>query len=85
MKQALIIDAQGMVDYDLYQIQKLDDQFLEIMNLQIDDFDVALSQIKKKKEILSGVATKAAEREAAHQLEVYLNTINNDFHLILLI
>jgi hypothetical protein len=71
MKHNLVIDAQGMVDYDLYQIQKLDEQLLEIFNLQIDDYDQSLAQLRKKKEILSGVASKAAEREAAHQLEVY--------------
>ena len=83
MKHNLVIDAQGMVDYDIYQLQKLDEQLLDIFNLQIDDYDQSLAQLKKKKEILSGVASKAAEREAAHQLEVrirYLRIRHKDIN-----
>jgi hypothetical protein len=83
MKHNLVIDAQGMVDYDIYQLQKLDEQLLDIFNLQIDDYDQSLAQLKKKKEILSGVASKAAEREAAHQLEVcilYIRLLHKDIN-----
>ena len=72
MKHALVIDSQGMIEYDLYQMSKIDEQLLEIMNLQIDDYDLALGQLRKKKEILSGVVANREEREAAHQLEVNL-------------
>ena len=70
LKTAVVIDPQGMIEYDLYQMDKVDEQLLEIMNLQIDDFDSALAQLKKKKEILSNVGGNLDEREAAHQVEV---------------
>ena len=70
LKTAVVIDPQGMIEYDLYQMGKVDEQLLEIMNMQIDDFDSALAQLKKKKEILSNVGGNLDEREAAHQVEV---------------
>ena len=65
-----MIDSLGMIEFDLYQLEKIDAQLLDIMNLQIDDFDSSLSQLRKKKEILSGVASNRSEREAAYLLEV---------------
>jgi hypothetical protein len=78
-----VIEPQGMVEYDLYQIQKMDEQLLEIMNSQIDDFEASLGQLRKKKEILSGVGSISSEREAAHQLEVDFNLdyLNNRLNL----
>jgi chromosome segregation ATPase len=70
LKKAVVIDSQGMIEYDLYQMNKVDEQLLDIMNMQIDDLDSSLVQLKKKKEILSNVAANKAERETAHQLEV---------------
>jgi hypothetical protein len=70
LKKALKIDSQGMIEYDLYQINKVDEQLMEIMNMQIDDLDASLLQLKKKKEILSNVTANKVDREAAHHGEV---------------
>ncbi len=70
MKHTLVIDSQGMVEYDLYQMERMDDQLLDILNLQLDDFDASLGQLRKKKEILSGVVTNKTENDEAYQLEV---------------
>lgn len=72
LKRTVVIDSQGMIEYDLYQMNKVDEQLLDIMNMQIDDLDSSLSQLRKKKEILSNVSGNRAERDAVHQAEVSL-------------
>ncbi|KAI9334014.1 hypothetical protein BDR26DRAFT_867635 [Obelidium mucronatum] len=70
-KVELMIDSVGMVEYDIYQAERLQEQFAEILNYQLDDFEMALSQLRKKKEILSGIVISEAEREASYALELH--------------
>ncbi|TPX77188.1 hypothetical protein CcCBS67573_g01537 [Chytriomyces confervae] len=70
-KMELIIDSIGMVEYDIYQAERLQEQFAEILNYQLDDFEMALSQLRKKKEILQGVVINETEREASYALEFH--------------
>ncbi|KAJ3151655.1 hypothetical protein HDU86_006074 [Geranomyces michiganensis] len=76
-KQQLVIDSTGMVEYDLYQAQRLDEQFADILNWQLDDYEAALSQLHQKQEILSGVTTGTEERDESYRLE--LGEIVNGF------
>ncbi|KAJ3178576.1 hypothetical protein HDU87_003399 [Geranomyces variabilis] len=76
-KQQLVIDSTGMVEYDLYQAQRLDEQFADILNWQLDDYEAALSQLHQKQEILSGVKTGTEERDESYRLE--LGEIINGF------
>ncbi|KAJ3022963.1 hypothetical protein HKX48_004721 [Thoreauomyces humboldtii] len=69
-KQQLVIDSQGMVEYDLYQAQRLEEQFADILNWQLDDYEAALAQLHKKQEILSGVTTGTEERDESYRLEL---------------
>ncbi|KAJ3356823.1 hypothetical protein HDU83_009635 [Entophlyctis luteolus] len=69
-KTELIVDSIGMVEYDIYQAERLQEQFAEILNYQMDDFELALSQLRKKKEILVGVVINETERDASYMLEV---------------
>ncbi|KAI9090027.1 hypothetical protein DFS34DRAFT_380799 [Phlyctochytrium arcticum] len=69
-KQALVIDSQGMVEYDMYQAERLEEQFADILNWQLDDYESALAQLRKKKEILSGVTTNEEEREMSYKIEL---------------
>jgi hypothetical protein len=62
-----------MVEYDIYQAQRLDEQFSEILDYQLDDFENNLAQLQKKKEILQGVTSKEGEREGTFKLEVISN------------
>ncbi|KAJ3328261.1 hypothetical protein HDU76_010288 [Blyttiomyces sp. JEL0837] len=70
-KLELNIDSLGMLEYDIYQAERLDEQFAEILNYQLDDFEMSLSQLKKKREILSGVMTNESDREASYKLELH--------------
>ncbi|KAI8621807.1 hypothetical protein BC830DRAFT_1092288 [Chytriomyces sp. MP71] len=70
-KMELIIDSIGMVEYDIYQAERLQEQFAEILNYQLDDFEMSLSQLRKKKEILLGVVINETEREASYALELH--------------
>ncbi|KAJ3028170.1 UNVERIFIED_CONTAM: hypothetical protein HDU68_002316 [Siphonaria sp. JEL0065] len=70
-KVELMIDSVGMVEYDIYQAERLQEQFAEILNYQLDDFEMALSQLRKKKEILSGIVINEAERDASYALELH--------------
>ncbi|KAI8811689.1 hypothetical protein BJ742DRAFT_867047, partial [Cladochytrium replicatum] len=70
MKQELVIDSQGMVEYDIYQAQRLDRQFCEILNYQLDDFESSLLQLKKKREILATATTYDKERETSFKVEL---------------
>ncbi|TPX57516.1 hypothetical protein PhCBS80983_g03779 [Powellomyces hirtus] len=69
-KQQLVIDSTGMVEYDLYQAQRLDEQFADILNWQLDDYEAALAQLHKKQEILAGVSTATEERDESYRLEL---------------
>ncbi|KAJ3277433.1 hypothetical protein HK104_003301 [Borealophlyctis nickersoniae] len=69
-KQELVIDSQGMVEYDIYQAERLLDQFAEILNYQLDDYESSLTQLRKKREILSGVQTNEEEREESYKMEM---------------
>ncbi|KAJ3110227.1 hypothetical protein HDU96_006792, partial [Phlyctochytrium bullatum] len=60
-----------MVEYDVYQAERLQDQFAEILNFQLDDFEMSLGQLRKKKEILSGVINNENDREASYKLELH--------------
>ncbi|KAJ3412358.1 hypothetical protein HDV05_000832 [Chytridiales sp. JEL 0842] len=70
-KLELNIDSLGMVEYDIYQAERLDEQFAEILNLQLDDFEMSLSQLRKKREILSGVMNNEGDRESSYKLELH--------------
>ncbi|KAJ3394004.1 hypothetical protein HDU84_000503 [Entophlyctis sp. JEL0112] len=70
-KTELIVDSIGMVEYDIYQAERLQEQFAEILNYQMDDFELALSQLRKKKEILVGVVINETERDASYMLELH--------------
>ncbi|KAI9330036.1 hypothetical protein DFJ73DRAFT_859404 [Zopfochytrium polystomum] len=70
-KLELNLDSLGLVEYDMYQAERLDEQFSELMNYQLDDFDLSLTQLKKKKEILSGVLMSDTEREKSYKLELH--------------
>ncbi|KAJ3115975.1 hypothetical protein HK098_006822 [Nowakowskiella sp. JEL0407] len=60
-----------MVEYDIYQAQQLEDQFAEILNYQLDDFEFSLSQLKKKREILSGTAlSEDKDRDTSFKVEL---------------
>ena len=72
-----MIDPQGMIEYDLFQMNKVDEQLLDVMNMQIDDFDSSLAQLKKKREILSNVSGNKEERDLAHQVEVRIYQDSN--------
>ncbi|KND00165.1 uncharacterized protein SPPG_04506 [Spizellomyces punctatus DAOM BR117] len=76
-KQQLVIDSQGMVEYDIYQAERLEEQFADILNWQLDDYESALAQLRKKREILAGVTTNEEEREESYRIE--LNDIVNGF------
>ncbi|KAJ3146088.1 hypothetical protein HK101_002369, partial [Irineochytrium annulatum] len=69
-KLELNINSMGMVEYDIYQSSRLQEQFAEILNLQLDDYEVSLSQLRKKKEILSGVLSSDGG-EATYKLELH--------------
>ncbi|KAJ3045412.1 hypothetical protein HDV00_010282 [Rhizophlyctis rosea] len=69
-KQELIIDSRGMVQYDIYQAERLSEQFVEILNFQLDDYETSLSQLKKKREILAGVQSNEEEREQSYRMEL---------------
>ncbi|KAJ3109622.1 hypothetical protein HDU97_003096 [Phlyctochytrium planicorne] len=62
---------QGMVEYDVYQAERLQDQFAEILNYQLDDFELSLGQLKKKREILLGVVSNESDRETSYKLEMH--------------
>ncbi|KAJ3142559.1 hypothetical protein HK100_001383 [Physocladia obscura] len=77
-KMDLVVDSVGMVEYDIYQAERLQEQFAEILNYQMDDFELALSQLRKKKEILTGVAMNESEREASYSLELQFSEDGGD-------
>ena len=61
--QHLTAVKQGMVQYDIYQAERLSQQFVDILNFQLDDYETSLSQLRKKKGILSGVRANDQARE----------------------
>ncbi|KAJ3056143.1 hypothetical protein HK097_007975 [Rhizophlyctis rosea] len=69
-KQELIIDSRGMVQYDIYQAERLSQQFVDILNFQLDDYETSLSQLRKKREILAGVQANEQEREESYRMEL---------------
>ncbi|KAJ3283332.1 hypothetical protein HDU79_009170 [Rhizoclosmatium sp. JEL0117] len=69
-KVELVIDSIGMVEYDIHQAERLQEQFAEILNYQLDDFEMALSQLRKKREIMAGVMINEVEREASYSQEL---------------
>ncbi|KAJ3216572.1 hypothetical protein HDU67_009266 [Dinochytrium kinnereticum] len=70
-KIELNINSMGMVEYDVYQAERLQDQFAEILNFQLDDFEMSLGQLRKKREILLGVMNNESDREASYKLELH--------------
>ncbi|KAI8833719.1 hypothetical protein BC829DRAFT_407714 [Chytridium lagenaria] len=70
-KIELNINSMGMVQYDIYQAERLQDQFAEILNFQLDDFEMSLGQLRKKREILLGVVSNEGDRETSYKLELH--------------
>ncbi|KAI8817696.1 uncharacterized protein EV422DRAFT_212674 [Fimicolochytrium jonesii] len=68
--QQLVIDPLGMVEYDIWQARRLQEQFADILNWQLDDYELALTQLRKKQEILAGITTGVEERDQSYRLEL---------------
>ncbi|KAJ3091758.1 hypothetical protein HK102_013525 [Quaeritorhiza haematococci] len=66
----LVIDPQGMVDYDLHHAERLKNQLAEILNSNLDDFESSLVQLRKKRDILLDVIVDEEERENSYRLEL---------------
>ncbi|KAI9199638.1 uncharacterized protein BJ171DRAFT_445439 [Polychytrium aggregatum] len=75
-KAEIVIDSRGMAEYNIFQAEQINEQFSEILNLQLDDYEHSLAQLRKKQEILQGVGT-VEERENAYKLE--MAEIHNGF------
>jgi hypothetical protein len=64
-----------MLACDLAQAVHFEKQYYDIMDGQLDDYDAALVQIQRKKEILQGVSGPDATMKANIDAEVRLSNI----------
>lgn len=76
-KVDLEIHPKSILEYDIAQAEKLSHQFCEMIDcqvgailIQLDDFEFGLSQLMRKKEILTMVNTANAQSDGAHRLEL---------------
>ncbi|KAH6565380.1 hypothetical protein BASA62_007310 [Batrachochytrium salamandrivorans] len=79
-KHTLVMNSREMLSYDSYQAKKLQRQFAEVLDLQLDDYDSTLAQIHKKREIiLSGSGDLRAESLDQESFENELENLSNGF------
>jgi hypothetical protein len=52
-----------MIEHHMRQARLLHQQFKELLNMQIDEYDLGVSQIKKRREVLGMVSMDDEERE----------------------
>lgn len=71
----LEMTPKALMEYDVLQAEKLDVQFAEMIDCQLDDYEIALDQLKRKREILSGVRSNEEEHETSYRLEVGLEKL----------
>ncbi|KAJ3254640.1 hypothetical protein HK103_007050 [Boothiomyces macroporosus] len=72
------MDANGMLKYDLVQSKKIERQFSEMMDYLLDDFDLNLSQVFRKREIMIGLSG-GTNSESIKSIDAELNEHINQF------
>ncbi|RKP00979.1 hypothetical protein CXG81DRAFT_12569 [Caulochytrium protostelioides] len=75
-RQELVIDAEGMNHFDLYQIERLQEQFAAVLNLQLDDYDTQVANIRKKSTLLTDVDAAA---NVASELDKEIKDIKSNY------
>ncbi|KAJ3268941.1 hypothetical protein HDV01_002080 [Terramyces sp. JEL0728] len=74
------MDANGMMKYDIVQSKKIEKQFSEMMDYLLDDFDLNLSQVNRKREIMLGISG-GEYSESIKSIDAELNEHINQFKI----
>ena len=77
LQKPLEMNPRAFLECNVKQGERLDLQFSEMLDCQLDDFEFQISQLSRKREILALTNSNAVDRENSHKLE--LREINVSF------